>query len=331
MTGEIKAGDRKVPVASTTLNAQDRLGAWKVRWGIGRNTYTVAPGLYAVGKPDDGSPVLVTANYKLTFDTLRQELSALNAWVLVLDTKGVNVWCAAGKGTFGTEELIKRVRAVNLAAVVSHKTLIVPQLGAPGVAAHTVARRTGFNVVYGPVRASDVQAFLKANMTATPEMRRVTFGFADRVVLTPVELVMATKYAVFAFGLMFLLNGLGMTGFSGTDAMAVLGAVVAGTVVSPALLPWIPGRRFSVKGILLGLVWAAALIFTGVPTPLAIGSYVLLLPAIAGFLSLNFTGSSTYTSFSGVKREMELMTLPVLGAGVLGAVLLIADAVIRLR
>jgi len=32
-----------------------------------------------------------------------------NLWILILDTKGVNVWCAAGKGTFGTEELVFRI------------------------------------------------------------------------------------------------------------------------------------------------------------------------------------------------------------------------------
>lgn len=67
--------------------------------------YTIDPGLYALGNPDESSPVLVTANYKLTFDRLRQSLPKLDAWVLVLDTKGINVWCAAGKGTFGTGEV----------------------------------------------------------------------------------------------------------------------------------------------------------------------------------------------------------------------------------
>ena len=65
-------------------------------------SYTVDPGLYALGKPDDSSPVLVTANYKMSFDRLREALPERDAWILVLDTKGVNVWCAAGKGTFGT-------------------------------------------------------------------------------------------------------------------------------------------------------------------------------------------------------------------------------------
>ena len=76
--------------------------------------YTVNPGLCRVGNPDDASPALVTANYKMSFDRLRKELSGLDAWIMVLDTKGINVWCAAGKGTFGTEEAVRKIGEVGL-------------------------------------------------------------------------------------------------------------------------------------------------------------------------------------------------------------------------
>jgi len=66
-----------------------------------RMSYAISPGLYAVGNPTKESDVFVSANYKLSFDVLRRELKGFNAWILVLDTKGINVWCAAGKGTFG--------------------------------------------------------------------------------------------------------------------------------------------------------------------------------------------------------------------------------------
>jgi len=82
----------------TTLTWRDVLGGWRVRWGIGRMRYHVTPGLYRIGTPDADSPVLVTANYKLTVDALRRRLTGLDLWILVLDTKGVNVWCAAAKG-----------------------------------------------------------------------------------------------------------------------------------------------------------------------------------------------------------------------------------------
>ena len=129
----VNVNGREVPVVSPRLSLSDRVGGWKMRWNLGRDRYTVAPGLYAVGAPSLESPVLVTANYKLTFDKVRAECQGLDAWILVLDTRGVNVWCAAGKGTFSTRELEQRLLAVRLDQVVSHRTLILPQLGATGV------------------------------------------------------------------------------------------------------------------------------------------------------------------------------------------------------
>jgi len=171
MTGFVETPAGPVPQVGTKLSFRDMLGSWKARWSIGRMDYTVEPGLYCVGTPGGQSPVLVTANYKMTFDRVRMELSGLDAWILVLDTFGINVWCAAGKGTFGTEELVHRIEAADLGSVVQHRTVILPQLGAPGIEAHEVSRRSGFTVAWGPVRARDIKAFLAAGMGATDEMR----------------------------------------------------------------------------------------------------------------------------------------------------------------
>ncbi|OPX43906.1 corrinoid/iron-sulfur protein large subunit [Ruminiclostridium hungatei] len=310
VTGEIYTPQGSVPVVSTDLHFKDMLGAWKVRWGIGRMNYKINPEIYAIGKPDHTSPVLVSANYKLTFDTLRKELSELNCWVLILDTKGINVWCAAGKGTFGTDELVNRISKTGLADIVSHRTLILPQLGAPGVSAHEVTRRTGFSVVYGPVRACDIKDFLVSGFKATEEMRTVKFTMWDRLVLTPVELVAAVKISLMVFGVLFLINLFAARTFGLADFIIYVGAVVTGTVLTPMLLCFIPGRAFSWKGWLLGLCWTAGFIgFNGWFVPefllLAIG-YLLILPSLSGFLAMNFTGSSTYTSFSGVIKEMKI-------------------------
>ena len=103
---------------SSEWTSADYRGMIKSRTGAFRMNYAVTPGLYAVGDPTKDSDVFVTANYKLTFDILRRELKGMNAWILVLDTKSINVWCAAGKGTFGTDELIKRIAEAKLETVV---------------------------------------------------------------------------------------------------------------------------------------------------------------------------------------------------------------------
>jgi len=123
---EISSRELKITPTSAELTFRDILGTWKARWGIGRMNFIVEPGLYSLGKPDKNSPVLVSANYKMSFDKLRKELKGIDAWILVLDTKGINVWCAAGKGTFGTQELLNRIAIVQLEKVVSHRTVIFP-------------------------------------------------------------------------------------------------------------------------------------------------------------------------------------------------------------
>ena len=316
-----------IPVVSTTLSFKDYLGAWKVRWGIGRDNYMVEPGIYSIGKPDSHSPVLVSANYKLTFDTLRKNLSGVNYWLLILDTKGVNVWCAAGKGTFGTDELVNRIEEVGLEEIVEHRKLIVPQLGATGVCAYEVTRQTGFSVLYGPVRAKDIQDFITRNYQATQEMRRVQFTLWDRIVLTPMELVEAAKVSLPVFGVLFLINLFAARPFGITDFIVYSAAVLAGSVATPVLLPFIPGRAFSFKGWILGAISTAFIAaaygwFTPPLILLGIG-YMLALPALSAFLALNFTGASTYTSFSGVIKEMKIAVPAIIISQAAGIVLIL--------
>ncbi len=286
-----------------------------MRWGLGRNHYAVTPGLYAVGTPSAESPVLVSANYKLSFDILRREVAKLDVWVLVIDTKGINVWCAAGKGTFGTDEIISRVMATKLSEVVSHKELIVPQLGAPGIAAHEVKKGCGFKVTYGPVRAEDLPAFLSAGKQATTDMRRVTFSTLERFILTPVEITILWKKILWAMLVLFLLGGIGPDIFSLTTAWSRGGnaifvglvGVIAGAVITPTLLPWLPGKAFALKGAVTGAA-VSLLALIGFSGQLGFGNALatlLALTAVSSFIAMNFTGSSTYTSPTGVELEMR--------------------------
>jgi len=316
----------EVPQVSTRLTFSDKWGSWKCRWSVGRMRYTVAPGLYCVGNPDARSPVLVTANYKMTFDRLRMKLSGLDAWIVVLNTYGINVWCAAGKGTFGTEELVNRLQAVRLSDIVSHRTIILPQLGATGVAAHEVQKQSGFRVVYGPIRACDIKEFLSAGMKATEEMRTVRFTAWDRLILTPVEFIAAVKPMAAVFGVLFILNAIGLGHYGLVDLYALLGAVFNGAVLTPVLLPLIPGRAFSFKGFLLGLLWAIGVnLINGFPMPeygwLKAVTYMLVLPSLSAYFSMNFTGSSTFTSLSGVDKEMRI-ALPLMIIAVAAGIIL---------
>jgi hypothetical protein len=315
-----------VPQVATCLAAADITGRWQMRWGLGRSRYSIAPGLYAVGTPSSSSPVLVTANYKMTFDMLRRDMHGHDAWLLVLDTRGINVWCAAGKGTFGTDELVRQVRRARLQEVVDHRTLIVPQLGAPGIAAHKVVKACGFKVVYGPVRSSDLPRFLESGQKAAPDMRRVNFDFIDRLVLTPVELVNMRRQILWSTLILLILGGIGPEIFSfsaawirGSAALAsgLLG-VVTGAVFVPALLPWLPARSFAVKGAIAGLAtgFLATMLFSSSLDWLNALALLMAVAAISSWCSMHFTGSTTFTSPSGVEKEMR-QAIPAQAAALL--------------
>jgi hypothetical protein len=286
----------------TSRNRWDHLLA---RVGVNRGGHRLEPGLYALGNPTPDSPVFASANYTLSFDALRSSLDGIDGYILVLDTQGINVWCAAGKGTFGTNEIVLRVMATRLGEVVHHRKLILPQLGAPGVAAHEVKKRTGFWVEYGPVRAEDLPEYLKTH-EATSEMRRVEFPLRDRLVLIPVDIVQTFLSTLLAAVVLYFLGGW-------VSSLAAVTAVFAGIVLFPILLPWLPTHNFSTKGFILGglaaLPFAVSVLLRHPDWTWwrQVGQaleFLLAMPAVTAFLALNFTGSTTFTSRTGVKREM---------------------------
>jgi len=313
--GSVATEAGNINVISTKWSLCDYAGEIRVRLDIGRMNYAVTPGIYAIGKPDRQSPVLVSANYKLSFDILRRELKGLNVWIIVIDSKGVNVWCAAGKGTFGTEELVRRVNVTGLEKIISIRKLIVPQLGAPGISAHTVQKLCGFQVIYGPVRASDIKKYIAAGMKASPEMRHVDFGVIDRLTVSWLELALAARIAILGtvllIGLVMLIERIpalaGLKGEARLLPILFLVSILSGTVFNAVLLPFLPGRAFSLKGGVLGAFICSGVIYASgqylaVTTWL---SLILMSSGISAFLALNFTGASTYTSLSGVKKEIR--------------------------
>lgn len=307
LPGADRPPEMALQVRQTTsgITLANRWDHFLARWGVDRMGHRVEPGLYTLGHPTPDSPVFVTANYTLSFDALRSALAGLDGYILVLDTQGVNVWCAAGKGTFGTDELVRRIEATSLLEVVNHRLLILPQLGAPGVAAQEVRKRSRFKVEYGPVRAADLPEYLKTRQ-ATPEMRRVRFTLRDRLVLIPVEVAYVLLPMLIAAVVLFFIGG-------PRASVGAIAAALAGVVLFPILLPWLPTSNFSTKGFILGGL--AALPFAGAtflnspsiaswPRAGSALVYLLAMPAGTAYLALNFTGSTTFTSKSGVRREI---------------------------
>lgn len=299
----------------TELAWRDYLGMFKMRLGIGRSRYRVAPGLYKVGAPGQGSPVFVSANYKLSFDLLRKGLAGLDAWLLALDTRGVNVWCAAGKGTFSTSEVVRMIKEVGLEQFVSHRELVLPQLSAPGVAAHEVLKKSGFKVRFGPIRAGDIKQFIDNGQKADEAMREVTFDFWERFVLTPLEFTSRIRVSLFIVAAIFAISSIGNDFFSIHGALhrGLFGAVAyliglfSGAFVTPLLLPWLPTRSFSVKGAIAGfaLTMFFCLIAHEHLGPMAVAAMLIFAASVSSYIALTFTGATPFTSPTGVEREMR--------------------------
>jgi len=326
ITGYKETVAGSIPRVSTELSLRDKWEHVKARISSFRMSFSVIPGIYAAGDPGENSDVFVTSNYKMSFDKLRVSLNGMDAWILVLDTAGINVWCAAGKGTFGTVELLRRLALSGLLKIVSHRKIIMPQLGAPGIDSGEVRRKSGFRVLFGPVRAEDIGKYIQNGFKADAEMREIKFGFMDRLILTPIEFYMILPkltYFVLFFLIIFGLNPQGIlfrdAWFNGYLFLAGgLLSVLSGAFLTPVLLPFIPFRAFSVKGWIMGVVlFISIAYFTEIPETQSIflsAAEFILFPLISSYLALQFTGATTFTSLSGVKKELKY-SLPVYIAG----------------
>ena len=304
----------QVPRVSTILSRCDHLGTIGARTGFYRNNYKVTPGLYCTGEPDKDSPVLVTANYKLSFDALRKELFSQSSWILVVDTRGINVWCAGGKGTFSAEEVAYQVKRTELEKIVEHRQLILPQLCANGVALHKLKKLCGFRGTFGPIKAADLIKFLQTD-SVSEEMRSVTFDMGERAILIPLEICILWKQFFLIILLFFILSGISKDFFNldlalsrGTTlTMGTLLGVFSGAVLTPLFLPWIPARAFWIKGTISGGILA---IFFSILKPATISTIdsvaiIFWIVSCSSYLAMNFTGSTVYTSLSGVEKEMR--------------------------
>jgi ubiquinone/menaquinone biosynthesis C-methylase UbiE len=210
----------------------------------------VRTGLYAVGNPTPDSPVLVTGNFDLTVRRLVGAIDGLvDAWVLVANSAGINVWCAAGGGYFTAEKVIAAVKSSHLEKVVRHHALILPQLCANGVDGWRIRKETGWGVHWGPTKARDIPAYLAAKRKKTDAMRWVRFPLKDRL-----EMVTVTMGF---YGLLILLPVLI---FWRHMFWPIAFSMVGLSYFYAAVHPWLPGRDGLYKSIPLSLIALAGLL-----------------------------------------------------------------------
>jgi len=138
-------------------------------------------GLTRIGNPDKNSPVLITCNFHLTVTRIKKILKGMDAYLLVANSRGINVWCAATGGLFTNHDIISVLKTSGIEDMVDHRNVILPQLAAAGIEARQVQKKTGWKVIWGPVYANDIQRFMKDGQKKDPEMRKVDFRILQRL------------------------------------------------------------------------------------------------------------------------------------------------------
>jgi ubiquinone/menaquinone biosynthesis C-methylase UbiE len=207
-------------------------------------------GLYRVGHPDRKSPVLVTGNYELTVRRLVRELDGqVNCWLVVANSRGINIWCAAGGGYFTAEDVIAALKTSGVMDVVDHHALILPQLCANGIDGWKIRKETKWGVHWGPIRARDVPAYLNAGSKKTDEMRHVQFPLKARLEMTTVVL--------FLYGIGMAILALI---FWRSYTLLLLGLMALLSYIYGIFLPWIPGRDGLAKGAALAALTLVGLL-----------------------------------------------------------------------
>jgi hypothetical protein len=272
-------------------------------------SYAVEPGLYHTGEAwNPEAPLLVTGNYLLSVLSVVRAVGERPVRLLVVDTDGINVWCASGKGRFSAETILVELDRYDPALLGERPTLILPKLGLSGVKLGLL-RKLGYRPIIGPVHARDLPAWLDHPPLKHRTEDRVLFGWRARAFAWMPGLLQYLGYAAMA-----LLGLLGVEALGGPSApVGMLGIVAWLGTAYPLLFPYIPGRRFAIKGLWLGGLTAAALAaagwFAGAPAT-TLAATALFTLAFAIFVGLSFTGNSAVSNYSEVRKEIAQF-LPV--------------------
>lgn len=224
----------------------------------------VKTGVMKIGSPDKSSPVLVTCNFHLTVNRLVSILkkASIDAWLLIADSKGINVWCAAGAGEFNERAVISAVKTSGIGELVDHRSLILPALGGPGIRADDVSVETCWSVRWGPVRASDIPDYLRDGMIKNEKMKRVTYNLAERLDT--------------ALGSCFIFYLAGAAGLAFCFPSFLFDYITAGAaafLIFFTLCPRLPGRRGIYKVSFLIFIFSLLLAFSEIISGPAVNPY----------------------------------------------------------
>jgi hypothetical protein len=287
------------------------------------NARAIEPGLYFTGAaPDPSSPVLVSCNYHLSVFLLWRSLRGHNVRVLVIDTRGINVWCSAGKGRFDAAEILRGVDRCGRAGLTvgGHLRLVLPKLSLSGVRLD-VLRAAGVQPVIGPIYRHDLPRFLDEGACRDRRDDKYRFNLRDRLFILVPSVVQFSLYMTIPTLLLWGWNHW----FPSFPAWTPMACGLGLSVPYVLLFPWLPSRQFALKGLATAGIALAALsgwwLLRGSWDTWNFVFSATLMTSLGLWFGLYFTGNSGVSNYSLVKREI-VRWLPVAALGLAGALLL---------
>lgn len=263
--------------------------------------FSVRPGYYFTGQKDENSPLLVTCNNFLTVFLLARRIAGRSVRLLIINTNGINVWCAAGEGKFSAAEIIDKAMRVRLLKEGQKTDMILPKLCLSGVRLSDL-RKAGIRPIIGPMYAKDVPEYLDKGEFDDRINDRFQFRLQSRSFTALPTAVQFFYYFLGVYVLTFW-----------TLSSTVIWVATGLAFLYPVLFPFLPGKQFAVKGISLGLIASilpAVFFYTGSFNLEHFLFWILFIIATLIFIGLSYTGNSPISNHALVKKE-TVRFLPV--------------------
>jgi len=274
----------------------------------------IEPGIYQSGNPDENSPIIVTANYIYTYIKVMRALKGIDAWVLCVDSKGINVWCAARGNNFGNKQLIEAVKATEIAKITKKKTLILPQLSAGGIAAPLIKSEAPdfpFNILYGPVWAKYLPQFLEERPAHKPDkmkLARFTGSHRLRAGITHTTFLFRKIFLFPTIALFLLLMVLTLLDILWIGKLWIVGELWLWIISTNALISiLIPLTNFTRKFIIKGLIFGSINVFLfSVISWFLQSSIPFILLSICFYFWLAFFSTMSFSGYTMATSPREI-------------------------
>lgn len=271
------------------------------------------PGLYTYGNPTVKSPVMVTANYQLTVRRVGNVLQKENAYLLVTDTMGENVWCAARGGKFSAKEVAEVIKATRINELVDHQRLILPQLSAGGIDHREVEKATGWKAKFGPIYARDIPAYLRTGKK-TERQRIISFGLRERLEMALQQSFFLSK---FFFFWLFLAGLIGVMIFPTLSFFAIsiliLPILWLSYLLFAVMFPLFPTKSFLKRSIMYGFLLAIILatfnLFVYSKTLIGTSQWLVIGFAMGHFQGMDYSGASPISKPTEIDNEYPTMII----------------------